>query len=337
MAVRLKDIAKDVGVSVVTVSKVLRNHSDIGDDTRRRVLQRMKELNYRPNLAARALVTGRSFTMGLVVPGLVHSFFGEIAKGVASGIRASGYSLLISSSLEDPELERHEVEQLVARQVDILMLTSAETDERKMAYLAGLSVPLIMIDRRFASLPAHFIGIDDEAAGFIGTQHLIERGCKRIAHLSGPDRNTVRGRVTGYRRALERHGMKVPPGGVVRAHAVDDEGEHAGYGAMRELLKRDPRPDGVFCHNDPTALGAIRAIEKSGLRVPQDIAVAGCGNLHYNDLLRVPLTSVDQQTAKIGEAAARLALKLVDAKPRPEPEAILLEPSLIVRSSTARL
>jgi len=336
MAVRLKDIAKDVGVSVVTVSKVLRNHTDIGEDTRRKVLQRMQELNYRPNLAARALVTGKSFTMGLVVPGLVHSFFGEIAKGLATSIRASGYSLLISSSLEDPELERHEVEQLIARQVDVLLLTSAEIDERKMAYLAGLPVPLIMIDRRFPSLPSHFIGSDDEAAGFVGTEHLIERGCRRLAHISGPDRNTVRGRLTGFRRALERHGLQYSEHYTVMADAVDDEGEHAGYGAMRELLKRDPRPDGVFCHNDPTALGAIRAILKSGLRVPQDMAVVGCGNLHYNDLLRVPLSSVDQQTAKIGEAAARLALKLADAKTPPALETILLEPSLVVRSSTAR-
>ena len=336
MAVRLKDIAKDLGVSVVTVSKVLRNHTDIGDETRQRVLKRMSELDYRPNLAARALVTGRSFTMGLVVPGLVHSFFGEIAKGIATAIRASGYSLLISSSLEDPELERHEVDQLVARQVDVLLLTSAELDEPKAAYLASLQVPLVLIDRRFTGLPSHFIGVDDEAVGFVATEHLIERGCRRIAHISGPDRNTVRGRLIGYRRALERHGLPFLPECVVRANVVDDEGEHAGYGAMRELLKLDPRPDGLFCHNDPTALGAIRALLKSGVRVPQDIAVIGSGNLHYNDLLRIPLSSIDQQTARIGEEAARLALRIV-AAPGPLPrETILLEPRLVVRASTGR-
>ena len=336
MAVRLKDIANDLGVSVVTVSKVLRNHTDIGEETRKRVLARMKELNYRPNLAARALVTGRSFTMGLVVPGLVHSFFGEIAKGIATTIRASGYSLLISSSLEDPELERHEVDQLVARQVDALLLTSSEVDEHKAAYLATLQVPLILIDRRFPGLATHFIGIDDEAAGFVATEHLIERGCRRIAHITGPDRNTVRGRFTVYQRALDRHQLPFRPDHVVLASAVDDEGEHAGYGAMRDLLKLNPPPDGVYCHNDPTALGAIRAILKSGLSVPQDIAVIGAGNLHYNDLLRVPLSSVDQQTAKIGEEAARLALRLVEARAPLPLETILLEPRLVVRASTGR-
>ena len=336
MAVRLKDIAKDLGVSVVTVSKVLRNHTDIGEETRERVLKRMRELDYRPNLAARALVTGRSFTMGLVVPGLVHSFFGEIAKGLATAIRAHGYSLLISSSFEDPGLERHEVDQLVARQVDVLLLTSAELDERKAAYLASLQVPLVLIDRRFTGLASHFIGVDDEAVGFVATEHLIERGCRRIAHITGPDRNTVRGRLTGYRRALERHGHPFLPEYVVRAHVVDDEGEHAGYGAMRELLKLDPRPDGLFCHNDPTALGAIRAILKSGVRVPQDIAVIGSGNLHYNDLLRIPLSSVDQQTARLGEEAARLALRIIEARAPLPAETILLEPRLVVRASTGR-
>ena len=336
MAVRLKDIAKDVGVSVVTVSKVLRNHTDIGEETRQRVLARMKELNYRPNLAARALVTGRSFTMGLVVPGLVHSFFGEIAKGLATAIRAGGYSLLISSSFEDPELEREEVEQLIARQVDALLVTSAEVDESRIGHLKNLNVPLILIDRRFAGLPAHFIGIDDEAAGFIATEHLVERGCRRIAHITGPERNTVRGRLTGYRRALERHGMPFYDERVVRATAVDDEGEHAGYGAMRDLLRLDPAPDGVYCHNDPTALGAIRAILKSGRDVPRDIAVIGGGNLHYNDLLKVPLSSVDQQTARMGEEAARLALRLVEAKTQPPLETILLEPKLVVRASSGK-
>jgi len=336
MAVRLKDIAKDVGVSVVTVSKVLRNHTDIGEETRQRVLARMKELNYRPNLAARALVTGRSFTMGLVVPGLVHSFFGEIAKGLATTIRASGYSLLISSSLEDPDLEREEVEQLIARQVDVLLVTSSEVDPRRIDHLRKLPVPLILIDRRFPGLDTHFIGIDDEAAGFIATEHLIERGCRRLAHITGPERNTVRGRHTGYRRALERHGLPYQPERVVRAGAVDDEGEHAGYGAMRELLRLQPTPDGVYCHNDPTALGAIRAILKSGRDVPGDIAVIGAGNLHYNDLLRVPLSSVDQQTARIGEEAARLALRLVEAKTPPPLETILLEPKLVVRASTGK-
>ena len=124
MAVRMKDIAKDLGVSVVTVSKVLRNHSDISPATRMRVRKRMEELNYRPNLAARALVTGRTSIIGLIVPDLVHPFFGQVARGLSRVLRKKGYSLVISSSEEDPELERQEIEQLLARRVDALIIAS---------------------------------------------------------------------------------------------------------------------------------------------------------------------------------------------------------------------
>src|SRR6185295_1942279 len=126
MAIRLKDIAQDLNISVVTVSKVLRKHPDIGPATRERVLQRMKELNYRPNLAARALVTGRTHAIGLVVPDLVHPFFGQVAKALARALRGKGYSVMLSSSDDDPELEQQEIDQLLARRVDVLVVASAQ-------------------------------------------------------------------------------------------------------------------------------------------------------------------------------------------------------------------
>src|SRR5215469_4107295 len=126
MTVRMKDIARDLGVSVVTVSKVLRNHSDIGPETRERVLRRIKELKYRPNLAARALVTGRTHSVGLIVPDLVHPFFADIAKALSGVLRGRRYGLLISSSEEDPALERDEIDQLLARRVDALIIASAQ-------------------------------------------------------------------------------------------------------------------------------------------------------------------------------------------------------------------
>src|ERR1039457_5057430 len=126
MATRLKDIAQELGLSVVTVSKVLRDHPDIGDETRKRVLKRMQELNYQPNLTARALVTGRTWTLGLVVPDLLHPFFAEIAKAISVETRMRGYSLLISPSDEDPELEVQEIKLLLARRVDVIMIASAQ-------------------------------------------------------------------------------------------------------------------------------------------------------------------------------------------------------------------
>ena len=334
MPVRLKDIARDLGVSVVTVSKVLRNHSDISDETRERVLRRMKELNYQPNLAARALVTGRTNIAGLIVPDLVHSFFAQVGKGISTILRAKGYSLVIASSEEDPSLEHEEVGQMLARRVDALIIASVQRSLDSFRRIEEQRTPYVLIDRKFEGLNANFVGVDDEAVGLLATEHLIAAGRRRIAHIGGQDVSTAIGRRDGYRHALARHGIDVPPLYVVARPHGDDEGDVTGYQAMMNLLQLTPRPDGVFCHNDPTALGVMKAIIDSGLRIPEDIAVVGCGNVRYADFLRVPLTSVDQDSVAIGEHAARLALSLIDAKTPPRPKAILLEPRLIVRDSS---
>jgi LacI family transcriptional regulator, galactose operon repressor len=337
MAVRLKDIARDLNVSIVTVSKVLRNHGDISEETRRRVLQRVKELNYRPNPAARALVTGRNCTMGLVVPDLVHPFFAEVAKGLSRALRKEGYSLLISSSEEDAELERQEIDQLLAGRVDALVVASAQGTIESLRRIEEQKMPYVLIDRQFTGLAANFVGVDDLAVGDLATSHLIEIGCRRIAHIRGPEVSTALGRLEGYRRALARHDVTPPEEYLAGGCSGDDTGVASGYEAMGKLLALRPAPDGIFCYNDPIALGAMKAILEAGLHIPGDVAVIGCGNIHYADLLRVPLSSVDQDSAAIGERAGQLALALIASKAPPQPETILLEPRVIVRSSTQRV
>lgn len=336
MAVRLKDIARDLNVSVVTVSKVLRNHSDISEETRERVLKRMKELNYRPNLAARALVTGRSFSVGLVVPDLVHPFFAEVAKGLSKELRKKGFSLLIASSEEDAELEQQEIEMMLARRVDALVVASAQWTVESFRRIEEQKIPYVLIDRQFAGLAANFVGVDDEAVGALATAHLMERGCRRIAHIRGPELSTGLGRLAGYRRALAKEGMAPLPGYVVMGRSVDNLSDSSGQEAMLRLLALEPPPDGVFCYNDPTAMGAMKAILESGLRVPEDVAVVGAGNVNYAELLRVPLSSIDQHSDSIGEHAGRLALSLVESKTVVRPRTVLLEPGLVARASSAR-
>jgi LacI family transcriptional regulator len=333
----MKDIARDLGVSVVTVSKVLRNHSDISTETRERVLKRMKELNYRPNLAARALVTGRTYMLGLIVPDLVHPFFGQVAKGLSNVLRKKGFSLVISSSEEDPELERQEIEQLLARRVDALIIASTQWTVESFRRIEEQNIPYVLVDRKFAGLQANFVGVDDELVGFLATEHLISQGCRRIAHLRGPEVSTAIGRLEGYRRALAQHGLVAPPQYIAELAAGSDyQGDVSGYNATRELLKCSPRPDGLFCYNDPTAAGAMKAIIEAGLRVPEDVAMIGCGNTRYSELLRVPLTTVDQDSAAIGERAAKLALSLIEAKNPVRPRSILLEPKVLPRASSLR-
>lgn len=337
MPITLKDIARDLGVSVITVSKVLRDHPDISEGTRKRVMKRVKELDYQPNYAARALITGRTWTVGLVVPDLLHPFFANVAKAISKEIQAKGYSLLISSSDEEPALEKKEIHQLCARRVDAMIVASVQRTVESLHFLSAQKIPCVLVDRKFAGRPFNFVGVDDQAVGFLATSHLIEQGSERIAHIQGPEVSTAAGRLEGYKKALAVHQMTPPAGYVVPiGPSGDHRGEEAGYEAARRLLSVRKRPDGIFCFNDPVALGAMRAILESGLRIPEDIAVIGCGNLSYSDFLQVPLSSVDQDSAWIGKTAAVMALKLAQSRVQPAAKTELIEPHIVVRSSSLR-
>jgi LacI family transcriptional regulator len=336
MSTRMKDIAKDLGVSVITISKVMRNHPDVGDETRERVLARVKELDYRPNLAARSLVTGRTYLVGLVVPDLLHPFFAEIAKSLSDVLRGSGYYLIVSSSEEDSELEEEEINQLLARRLDILIIASCRSTVDLFFRIDKQNTPYVLIDRALPGLAANFVGVDDEAVGMLATKHLIEIGCKRIAHIRGPETSPGIRRMDGYKRALSQAGLKVIDEYIIAEPKGDVGTRQRGAEAVRQLLTLRSRPDGLFCFNDPLAMGAMNYVLDQGLRIPEDIAVVGCGNLHYDDALSVPLSSIDQHSRRIGEEAARIALAILNSKIPPRIENVVLQPELIVRRSTQR-
>ena len=334
MAVTMMDIARDLKVSVVTVSKVLRNQGRISAATRKRVLRRASELHYQMNWVARSLVTRRTYTIGLLLPEFTHPFFAEIARIVAQTLRPHGYHVIISYFEEDPELERSEADSLLARQVDGLIMASAQPSgcldlfER----IQRRNVPYVLIDRPIAGLQASFIGVDNRAIGKLATEHLVARGCRRIGHLRGPEIGIAAERFDGYRQALVKGGLRVPARYVVAA----GHGDETGYEGMQQLLRLRPIPDGVFCYNDPVAIGAIKAILGAGLRVPHDISVVGAGNVQYSDLLAVPLTTVDQGTCQMGARAAELLMERILAKGSARPKKILISPKLVERESTRR-
>jgi LacI family transcriptional regulator len=336
MPVTMKDIARDVGVSVVTVSKVLRNHQDISDKTRKRVLDRVKELNYTPNLAARGLVTGRTYLVGLVVPDLLHPFFAQIAKSLSGALLKKGYCLTISTSEEDPELEEREINRLLGRKLDALIIASSSRTSATLQRIQKGGPPLVLIDRSFSDLNANFVGIDDEAVGVQATQHLIDMGCKRIAHLRGPETSTGVRRLKGFLDTLAKNNMEPLPGYVSAMRLVDVKSKESGADLMRQMLALCPRPDGLFCYNDPMAIGAIHAILDAGFSVPGDVAVIGSGNLHYDADLFVPLSSIDQKIELIGERAARLTLSLLESKTPLRSKIYMLQPELVVRASSDR-
>jgi LacI family transcriptional regulator len=297
----------------------------------------MKDLNYQPKLAARSLVTGRTCTVGLIVPDLLHPFFAQIASTVSAEVWKHQYSLIIASSEEDAELELQEIEQLLARRVDVLLVASAQLSPQNFQKLRSQKTPYVLLDRQFAGLDANFVGVDDRAAGMMATTHLIEQGCRRIAHVRGPKVSTAIGRLEGYKEALRLNGLLPLEGNIVSTgYSGDHRGERGGYDAAKRLLALKARPDGIFCFNDPVALGAMRAILESGLRIPEDIAIVGCGNLSYSDFLRVPLSTIDQGSQTIGERAASMALSLAKAKKPVRPESVVIAPQLVVRTSSHR-
>jgi LacI family transcriptional regulator, galactose operon repressor len=332
----MKDIARDLGVSVITISKVLRNHPDVGDETRERVLARVKELDYRPNLAARSLVTGRTYLVGLVVPDLLHPFFAEIAKSLSETLRGSGYYLIVSSSEEDPDIEEQEINQLLARRLDTLIIASCRSTVDLFFRIERQKTPYVLIDRILPGLTANFIGVDDQAVGRLATKHLVDIGCKRIAHIRGPETSTGVRRLEGYKQALVQAGLKVIDDYIIAERKGDVETKQRGAEAMHQLLSLKSRPDAVFCFNDPLAMGVMNYALDQGIRIPEDIAVVGCGNLHYDDSLRVPLSSINQHSRQIGEEAARIALGILNSKIPPKPQTVVLQPELVVRRSTER-
>jgi len=330
----MMDIARDLNVSVVTVSKVLRNQGKISAATRKRVLRRAKDLHYQMNWVARSLVTRRTYTIGLLLPEFTHPFFAEIARAIAQTVRPHGYHVIISSFEEDPELEVSEADSLMARQVDGLIIASAQPVHCLDLFerIQKRKVPFVLIDRWFAGLRASFVGVDNRAIGRLATEHLIACGCRRIGHLRGPEVGIATERLEGYRRALVKRGLPVYPRYVVAGGHEDG----TGYDGMRQLLRVRPVPDGVFCYSDPVAIGAIKAILEAGLKVPDDISVVGAGNVRYSDLLVVPLTTIDQGTCQMGVRAAELLIEGIASKRSLQPRKILLPPKLVERQSTRR-
>ena len=334
MPVRLKDIAKQLGISTVAVCKALKGDGDISQATRERVLRCVKEMNYHPNLLARGLIEGRSKTIGVVVPELMHSFFAEISSGIARELQPRGYTLLLAYSEEDPMVERAQVNMLLARKVDGLILASAQQpdDLSLFSELKERNVPYVLLDRSYPGLAANFVGVDNVALGRMATEHLLHRGCRRIGHISRLGVATGPSRMAGFRQALAA--ARVPQH---EEWIVDTDGtEGSGYRAMVRLLSLRPRLQGVFCFNDPLAARAIQASLDAGRRVPEDMAVVGSGNVHYSDLFRVPLSTVDQGPAEMGARAARVVLHEIEAGGRGLSGRVLIPLKLVERESSRR-
>ena len=329
----MKRIAGELGVSITTVSKVLNNRSDIGHATRARVLAKVAELGYQPNAVARSLTLRRTHTLGVVIPDLMHSFFVEIVAGLEATASARGYGFLLCSSNEDPAKERQELDMLRQRQVDGIVLASANAagNTDLLEQLTSLGIGLVMIDRDdHPDVRCDRVVTNDEEVGRIATAHLIDQGRRAIAHIAGPSIVHAKRRADGYRAALKRRDLRVRAEWIIRGGFKEADG----YKAMKKLLAMRPRVDAVFAANDPAAIGAMKAAWDAGLDVPGDIAVVGAGDITFGDLLRVPLTTVSWSREDQGRAAAELLLDRLGGEPDMRPKRVVIPPHLVVRRSS---
>lgn len=333
MASRLKDIAAELNCSVATVSKAIQDYPDISEATKRRVRAKCLERGYQPNWTARSLKTRRSRIIGMVLPHLRHSFFQEAYQAIVEEVGPSGYTVFIGVSLNDPETEEREVRHLQARQADGLILASARpaSDPGFVRRLANGGTPTVLLDRFFDDLDLDFVGVDDVSVGAIAVEHLIGKGRRRVAYLRGPSLSTSRLREEGYRNALLRNGLAPNERWIGRVLVDGPDAERS----IERVILSEPRPDAVFCYNDPVAASVMRVANRRGLAIPEDLAVVGSGAMKYSDLFYRPLTTVDQRSRVVGRTVAKRIVELIECNPRPDPQRVLVEPELIVRASTS--
>ena len=325
MPVTLEDIARALNVSKMTVSRAINNHPEINRETRERILATAQKMKYRPNQFARALTTNHSYLIGIVVPDLMHSYFAEICRGVESQARPVGYQNLICSTDEESRKEKDEIEALLSR-TDGLIVASAlpASDVKFYRRLLSEGANIVLIDRVLDGLRCSAVTTDDVEVGRLATEHLIKLGHKKIGHLRGPEVSTSLKRLQGYQEAMTKARLKP----LVRDCGFT---ENDGRVAMQEWIAKRDLPSAIFASNDPAAIGAIGALNEAGLKIPEDVAFVGAGNIHYGDMLRVPLTTVSWSKSAMGQEAAGLLLNLIDGKKKIRK--ITVSPKLVIRRS----
>lgn len=331
MPTTLDDIARALNVSKMTVSRAINNHPEISRQTRDRVLAAAQKMNYRPNQFARALTSKHSYLIGIVVPDLMHSYFAEICRGVESQARPAGYQNLICSTDEEARKELDEIEALWTR-TDGLIVASALTASEAKPYrkLVNEGGKIVLIDRLLDGLRCPAVTTDDVQVGILATEHLIKFGHKKIGHLRGTSASTSQGRLEGYKQAMAKARLRVDRSMVHECGFTESDGRDA----MSDWIATGNLPSAIFAANDPAAIGAMAALNDAGLDVPNDVAIVGAGNIHYGDMLRVPLTTVSWSTAAMGQAAAELLLELIDGqKAGAKSRRVTIPPALVVRRS----
>ena len=330
-SVTVQDLADAAGVSVASVSRVLNNSDKVSDDVRRRVREVADRLGYVPHAAARALASQRTHTIGAVVPTLENPNFAIGIEALQKRLTGAGYTLFVASCGYDLEQERQQVETLVTRGVDGIMLVGALHSPGLHDFLRSRNVPFVDTCVMSGDPRVPSVGFDNMAAAVQITDLLLDLGHKNFGVIAGVMKSNDRAiaRVKGIRKALKARGLSLKQERMIeRPYRIAD-----GQVAMRALMTKKNRPTAVICGNDVLAFGAVLECQRLGIKIPGEVSIVGFDDLDFASQLVPPLTTIDVPADKIGEAAAEYLLAAIDARPN------LLAPqisvNLIVRGSTA--
>lgn len=332
----IKDIARELGISPSTVSRALKDHFEISQETKDAVKRVAKELNYQPNSLALSLRYSKSNTIGVIVPEIVHFFFSTIISGIEDIAQSRGYNVIITQSNESLEREVMNIQTLFNNRVDgvVVSLSKESYDHSHFEAMMQKGLPIVFFDRVAEDLESSKVTVDDFLGGYQATKHLIEQGYQRIAHLAGPSGlDITNDRMNGYRKAHEEAGMEVDEDLIIMDQASN---ESEAYTAIYDLLK-SKNPDGLFASNDLAAMGAIKAAQKYGKNVPIDFGVVGFSNWQFTALTNPSISTIEQPGFEIGQHAAELLLKQIDGGDEEVPfESVKLPTSLIARESSKK-
>ncbi len=333
--VSIKDIAREAGVSHSTVSRALSDSPLVSAETKLRIQRLAHVMGYSPDAQARSLVMGRTHTIGVVVTTLADPFIAEIVQAIESTALDQGYSVILASSNSEPEREIAAVQMLRSKRVDGLVVTSSRVGALYQEHLDRLGVPVVLVNSHSEQRGpyTYSINVDNRHGARLGTGHLIQLGHRRIAYVGGPaEHSDDLERLAGYQQALHEAGTALDRALVVPGTGRADAGERA----LPLLMALEKRPTAVFCYNDMTAIGLLRAARRAGLSIPQDLAVVGFDDIPFASYVQPPLTTVAQPKPKMGKGAMEMVLALMadgDAGAR-RISNVVVQGELIVRESS---
>jgi DNA-binding LacI/PurR family transcriptional regulator len=329
----IKDVASYAGVSIKTVSNVINDWPYLTPETRLKVQKAIAEVGYRRNNTARSLVTGKTNTIGVIIPDIANPFFGAAIRGCEDILYETEYSLFLCNTNEDVKRERYNINLLVDRGVDALILWGTRLSSTELNSILGSDLPLVTVE--FDEAPCRqnhtCINIDNTHGAMIATQHLIEQGYKNIAHMAGPfGRVTSQRRVQGYQQALQAADIPFNPEWVVNVNPTTS----GGYQAARKFLKSS-RPEAFFCYNDLIALGVSIAAREFDLEIPKDLAIVGFDDINLASIFSPPLTTIRISQYDLGKLTGQATLDLLLHKEQ-QPITIQFPVELIVRGSSGK-